>query len=90
MADTQEVAEYGVSAISQAPSISVFVFSFGIVIMLLLYIWRDKEKINDARHKESEKRHNDMEEIIKKLTDLQTDQQIMLARMEARLDGLEK
>ena len=91
MADAKEVVlQEGMRIIDNTPSITVFVFSFGLIIVLLLYIWRDKEKQNEIRHKKNEEKIDSQETMMSKLIDLQQSQQILLAKFEAKFEVLQK
>ena len=84
MAETEEIIKAVESA--QAGNwipITVVAGVFGIVVMLLLYIW--KRKIKD-----DERRHTTNERIMEKLTDNQTDLRIMVKGLEAKTENLEK
>lgn len=49
--------------------LGIVCFSFGIVISLLLYIWNQMLKQNEARHQEHEKRDQHHDEMLEKVTD---------------------
>lgn len=67
MANPKEVVlTEGLHAISQQSSITIFIWCFGLIMMLLIYILKDKEKSNKARHKESE-------DTIKHLAEISSD-----------------
>lgn len=62
--------------------ITVVCAIFGIVVMLLLYIW--KRKMSD-----DERRHSTNERIMEKLTDNQTDLRIIVKGLETKTESLE-
>lgn len=53
---------------------------FGIIIVLLLYIWNQTQKRNNQRHKDSE-------ELLKKLTENQTDLKMLIIRNSADIEN---
>jgi len=50
--------------------IATIVGVFGILVMLLLYIWKQSQRTNDKRHKDNEKMISELNENTKLLSDL--------------------
>jgi len=76
------VVQEALTQLSNANSITVFVVCFGLVIYLIIYIFKDKEKLNNERHIESEMQHIETKKMIQKLITLQDGQQLILNRLE--------
>lgn len=50
--------------------IATIIGVFGVVIMLLLYIWKQSQKTNDKRHLDNEKMIYELKDTTKVLSDL--------------------
>ena len=59
------------------------VFLFGIIITLLIFIWKRSEKANDKRHEDAEKQ-------LAKLAEISAEQAILLQKHDIQIDHLEK
>lgn len=70
--------------------ITILALCFTVIISLLLYIWNKTQKANDERHKISEQRHDKTSEILDKVSDAQRQTALVVAKLEARSEVLEK
>lgn len=50
--------------------IATIVGVFGILVMLLLYIWKQSQRTNDKRHKDNEQMISELKDNTKLLSDL--------------------
>jgi hypothetical protein len=50
--------------------IATIIGVFGILVMLLLYIWKQSQRTNDKRHKDNEKMISELKDNTKLLSDL--------------------
>jgi len=67
--------------------IATVTFAFGLVISLLLVIWKQSQKNNDKRHEASEKRHEENEAVIKSNNETIVKMGMVLAKYGERIES---
>ncbi len=67
--------------------IASITLAFGVVIALLIFIWKQSQKNNDKRHEASEKRHEENEAVIKSNNETIVKMGMVLAKYGERIES---
>jgi len=91
MGDKEVIVNKGAEILSNPDnSTTIFIVASTVVMVFILYIWKDKEKSNNKKHEDHEKRHDETKGMIQKLIDLQDGQQLILTKLELKSEYQEE
>lgn len=91
MANAKEVvAEQVYQAVQHQSDITIFVWCFGLIMALLIYILKDKENSNKSRHQDNEKQISHLADISTELKEIVIANKIKTENNTKRIDEVAK